>query len=178
MVYTFDVASTGLCKLFRRNWNKKMKAYHTYSAVDVAWSLLKHAKEQGKCFSNLQLQKLTYVCHGLSLAHFQRPLVVDDVFAWKFGPIVPSVYFRFKSYGSNVITEQCDVVLDHESESIVKDVVSQLGHLTGPQLVDLTHREGSPWHQVWDGTHQKVIPDHLIQAHYTQIKQSGRTASL
>ena len=55
MVYTFGVASTELCKLFRRNWNKKMKAYHTYSAVDVAWSLLKHAKEQGKCFSNLQL---------------------------------------------------------------------------------------------------------------------------
>ncbi len=107
-----------------------MKAYHTYSAVDVAWSLLKHAKEQGKCFSNLQLQKLTYVCHGLSLAHFQRPLVVDDVFAWKFNSVVPSVYFRFKSYGSSVIPEQCDVALDQESESIVKDVVSKLGHLT------------------------------------------------
>ncbi|MBB1465927.1 DUF4065 domain-containing protein [Vibrio sp. SG41-7] len=155
-----------------------MKTYHTYSAVDVALSLLKHAKEQGKCFSNLQLQKLAYVCHGLSLAHFQRPLVVDDVFAWKFGPVVPSVYFRFKSYGANVITERGDVVLDSESESIVKDVVSQLGHLTGPQLVDLTHRDGSPWHQVWDGTHQKVIPDHLIQSHYAQIKQSGRTTSL
>lgn len=125
-------------------------------------------------------KKLTYVCHGLSLAHFQRPLVVDDVFAWKFGPVIPSVYFHFKSYGASVITDQDDVVLDEESESIVKDVVSKLGDLTGPQLVGLTHRDGSPWHQIWDGTHQnqKVIPDHLIQSHYVQIKQSGHTASL
>lgn len=155
-----------------------MATYHTYSAVDVALSLLKHAQVQGKFFSNLQLQKLTYICHGLSLAHFQRPLIIDDVFAWQYGPVVPSVYFRFNSYGASVITEQCDVVLDDESETIVKDVVSKLGDLTGPQLVDLTHRKGSPWHQVWDGTHQKVIPDHLIQAHYIKIKQSGRTKSL
>ncbi len=155
-----------------------MKAYHTYSAVDVAFSLLRHAKAKGKCFSNLQLQKLTYVAHGLSLAIYKRPLVVDDVFAWKYGPVLPSVYFRFKSYGSSVISEQRDVTLDAESEIIVKDVVSQLGDLTGPQLVELTHRTGSPWSQVWDGTHQKVIPDHLIQAHYVQIKQSGRTSSL
>lgn len=155
-----------------------MKPYHTYNAVDIALSLLKHAKEQGKCFSNLQLQKLTYICHGLSLAHLQRPLIVDDVFAWKFGPVVPSVYFRFNLYGAGAITEQGDVALDVESESIVKDVVFELGDLTGPQLVELTHREGSPWHQVWDGTHQRVIPDHLIQSHYTKIMQSGHTDSL
>lgn len=155
-----------------------MRTYHTYSAVDIAWSLLKHAAEQGKRLSNLQLQKLTYVCHGISLAHFQRPLIVDDVFAWKYGPVVPSVYFRFKQYGSDDITEHCDVKLDSESESIVKDVVSMLGDLTGPQLVDLTHRDGTPWHQVWDGSHNKIIPDHLIRAHYNQILESGRTTSL
>ncbi len=155
-----------------------MKAYHTYSAVDVAFSLLKHAKAQGKSFSNLQLQKLTYVAHGLSLAIHKRPLVVDDVFAWKYGPVLPSVYFRFKAHGSAPITEQRDVILDAESDTIVNDVVSKLGHFTGSQLVELTHRTGSPWHQTWDGTHQKIIPDHIIQTHYAQAKQSGHTASL
>ena len=155
-----------------------MKTYHTYRAVDIAFRLLKHAKDQDKCFSNLQLQKLAYVCHGLSLAHYQRPLVIDDVFAWKFGPVLPSMYFRFKSYGAEVITEQAEVELDAESDAILQEVVSQFGHLTGPQLVALTHRDDSPWHQVWDGTHQKVIPDPLIQAHYQKIKQSGRTSSL
>ena len=155
-----------------------MKAYHTYSAVHVAFCLLKHAAEQGKCFSNLQLQKLTYVCHGLSLAHFQRPLITDDVFAWQYGPVVPSVYFRFKSFGSSSIKERMDIVLDDDSEAIVKDVVAKLGDLSGPQLVELTHREGSPWEKVWDGTQNKVIPDHIIQNHYLQIQRSGHTSSL
>lgn len=155
-----------------------MKAYYTYNAVDVAFSLLKHAAEQGKCFTNLQLQKLTYVCHGLSLAHFKRPLIVDDVFAWQYGPVVPSVYFRFKGYGASVITERMDTQLDDDSEAIVCDVVSKLGDLSGPQLVELTHRDGSPWHQVWDGTQNKVIPDSVIQSHYQYIQQSGHTSSL
>lgn len=155
-----------------------MKAYHTYSAVDVAFSLLKHAAEQGRYFTNLQLQKLTYVCHGLSLSHFHRPLITDDVFAWQYGPVVPSVYFRFKSYGSSAIQEHMDIVLDGDSEAIVKDVVAKLGHLSGPQLVELTHREGSPWSKVWDGSQNKVIPDYVIQSHYQQIQQSGHTSSL
>ncbi|MFT6910759.1 MAG: putative phage-associated protein [Oleiphilaceae bacterium] len=155
-----------------------MKAYHTYSAVDVAFSLLKHAAEQGKCFTNLQLQKLTYVCHGLSLAHLGRPLITDDVFAWQYGPVVPSVYFRFKLYGANYIKERMDLILDSESETIVKDVVAKLGDLSGPQLVELTHREGSPWSTVWDGSQNKVIPDYIIQAHYHKIQQSGHTSSL
>lgn len=156
-----------------------MKAYHTYSAVDVAFSLLKHAAEQGKCFTNLQLQKLTYVCHGLSLAHLGRPLITDDVFAWQYGPVVPSVYFRFKSFGASTISEcMDDVVLDSESEIIVKDVVVKLGDLSGPQLVELTHREGSPWSKVWDGSSNKIIPDYVIQDHYHKIQQSGHTSSL
>lgn len=157
-----------------------MRAYHTYNAVDVAFSLLKHAAKQGKCFTNLQLQKLTYVCHGLSLAHFDRPLIIDDVFAWQYGPVVPSVYFRFKDYGSQVITEVTQSIadLDCESESIISEVVEKLGDLSGPQLVELTHRNGSPWEKVWDGTRHKIIPDVVIRDHYLQIKQTGRTSSL
>ncbi len=155
-----------------------MKAYHTYNAVDVAFSLLKHAAKQGKCFTNLQLQKLTYVCHGLSLAHFQRPLIIDDVFAWKYGPVVPSVYFRFQEYEADTIRENSDIVLDADSEAIISDVVTKLGHLSGSQLVELTHREGSPWHKVWDGTPNQVIPDSVIQTHYQQIQQSGHTSCL
>lgn len=156
-----------------------MKAYHTYNAIDVAFSLLKHAAKQGKCFTNLQLQKLTYVCHGLSLAHFNRPLIIEDVFAWKYGPVVPSLYFRFKEFGSGVIAASYDEVeLDLESEALISDVVSKLGQLSGSQLVELTHREGSPWEKVWDGTRQKVIPDAVICEHYTRIKQTGRTQSL
>ncbi|HBV77625.1 MULTISPECIES: Panacea domain-containing protein [Vibrio] len=155
-----------------------MKAYHTYSAIDVAFSLLAHAKKQGKRFTNLQLQKLTYVSHGLSLSHFKRPLIIEDVYAWQYGPVVPSVYFRFKSFGSSVITDENDVCLDAESNSIIQDVVTKLGDYSGPQLVELTHRDGSPWKITWDKTPQQIIPDALIQAHYDNIQKTRHTTCL
>jgi uncharacterized phage-associated protein len=155
-----------------------MKAYHTYSAVDVAFCLLKHAALQGKRFTNLQLQKLTYVCHGWSLAIYKRPLIIEDVYAWQYGPVVPSVYFQFKRFGSKVIDDQKQVQLDAESEQIIQDIVSVLGDYSGPQLVELTHRQGSPWTQVWDGTSNTMIPDSIIEHHYSQIKSSGHTSCL
>ena len=155
-----------------------MKTYHTYSAVDVAFSLLRHAAEQGKCFTNLQLQKLTYISHGLSLANLKRPLIVDDVFAWQYGPVVPSVYLRFKEHGAQTIKETSDIVLDEDSEAIVGEVVSKLGHLSGPQLVELTYRSGSPWSQAWDSKRNKIIPDDVIEKHYSSIQTSGHTHSL
>lgn len=155
-----------------------MKAYHTYSAVDVAFCLLKHAALQGKRFTNLQLQKLTYVCHGWSLAIYKRPLIIEDVYAWQYGPVVPSVYFQFKRFGSKVIDDQKQVQLDVESEQIIQDIVSVLGDYSGPQLVELTHRQGSPWTKVWDGTSNTMIPDSIIEHHYSQIKSSGHTSCL
>lgn len=155
-----------------------MKAYHTYSAVDVAFCLLKHAALQGKRFTNLQLQKLTYVCHGWSLAIYKRPLIIEDVYAWQYGPVVPSVYFQFKRFGSKVIDDKKQVQLDAESEQIIQDIVSVLGDYSGPQLVELTHRQGSPWTQVWDGTSNTMIPDSIIEHHYSQIKSSGHTSCL
>ena len=118
-----------------------------------------------------------YICHGLSLAHLQRPLILDDVFAWKFGPIVPSIYFRFKAQGSATIANHKDVLLDTDSEAIIQDVVLNLGHLTASQLLELAQRPGSPWHQVWDGQHKQVIPDNLIQAHYQKVLEAGRAES-
>lgn len=155
----------------------KMK-YHTYSAVDVAFCLLKHAALQGKRFTNLQLQKLTYVCHGWSLGIYKRPLIIEDVYAWQYGPVVPSVYFQFKHFGSQAIDSTNPVDLDCESEQIISDIVSVLGDYSGPQLVELTHREGSPWYRVWDGSNNRLIPDAIIEQHYSAIKSSGHTSCL
>lgn len=153
--------------------------YHTYNAIEVAYRLLEHGVQQGKCFTNLQLQKLTYVSHGLSLAHYNRPLIIENIYAWKYGPVVPSVYVHFKKFGADVVvTEQNNVKIDGESDELIADLVGNMGDLSGPQLVELTHREGSPWSQVWDAEQTQIIPDHLIKTHYQWVLKCGRAKSL
>src|SRR5690625_3983070 len=156
-----------------------MMVYRTYTAVEIACVLLKCAQSRGLSFSNLQLQKLAYICHGISLSRFERPLFIEDVYAWQYGPVVPSIYFRFRDFKSAPVTEDvADVELDADSQYIVQSVVEKFGYLSPWQLVKLIHREGSPWYRVWQQRKRSVIPDELIKAHYDEIYRQGTTNSL
>jgi uncharacterized phage-associated protein len=44
------------------------------------------------------------------LAKFNEPLFEDDIEAWMYGPVIPSVYHHFKDYGRNGI-EYTDAVI-------------------------------------------------------------------
>ena len=156
-----------------------MKAYHTYPAVDVAHVLLKCASDRGLPLTNLHLQKLAYICHGVSLSKFERPLFIEDVRAWQYGPVVPSIYIKFKEFASSPVTiEPEQVELDLESLKIVDSVIEKFGDLSAWQLVKLTHREGSPWFQVWTKERFSIISDETIKSHYDQIYEQGFAASL
>lgn len=152
--------------------------YRTYDSIEVAYCLLAHAAEQGLKLTNLQLQKLSYVAHGLSLAKFDRPLVIEDIYAWQYGPVLPSIYYRFQPYGKGAITESHSVEIDGESDQLIAGVVSLLGKVTGYQLVEMTHKPDSPWTQIWDGKRNQVIPDSLIKQHYLRILLSGKATCL
>lgn len=151
----------------------EMTAYRTYSGIEIAFTLLKLAREAGKALTNLQLQKLVYVCHGMSLSKFGRPLIIEDVHAWKYGPVIPSVYFRFKHAGQEPVTDELEPTdLDEKSFSLIAAVMEKFGDLTGWQLVHLTHRDGSPWHTA---TQQKrcTIDDAAIKQHYDAMLETG-----
>ncbi|QLH42366.1 MAG: DUF4065 domain-containing protein [Coxiellaceae bacterium] len=51
----------------------------------------------------MKLAKLIYVAHGWSLALNDVPLIDEAVQAWKFGPVIESVYHEFKHFGNDVI---------------------------------------------------------------------------
>lgn len=77
-------------------------------ALAVANYLLELAKEKGMKLQPLKLMKLVYIAHGYMLALCNRSALnprFDRVEAWKYGPVIPSVYHSFKSYGHNPITE-------------------------------------------------------------------------
>ena len=48
----------------------------------------------------LKVQKLVYFAHGWHLAFLSQPFILEDVEAWKYGPVVPELYRDFKKFGS------------------------------------------------------------------------------
>ncbi len=136
-------------------------------AEAVANEFVELGKAQGD-LTLLKLLKLVYFAHGWHLAITERkPLINDEVEAWKFGPVVPSVYHAFKSYGAGPITSPCTIfdgnafsMLDWEltcprvpTEAnlapFFKKIWDTYGHLDAFQLSALTHQLGTPWYKEW-----------------------------
>lgn len=75
-----------------------------YNALDVARKVIAATNEAvGDSITNLKLQKLLYYLQGHWLATFDGPLFGDKIEAWRYGPVVPSVYSHFAVNRGNPI---------------------------------------------------------------------------
>jgi len=147
-----------------------------YDARNVANEFLRQAKERGSTLTNMELQKLVYIAHGYSLAILDRPLIKQHVEAWRYGPVIPDLYHALRQYGSGVVKALINLLpeekLSETDSKLVKSVLSAYGQFSGPQLSTMTHREGTPWREVYEPNasfHSDIIPDRLIKAHYLEL---------
>jgi uncharacterized phage-associated protein len=133
----------------------------THDALAVANWFLARAEAEGKTLDPMKLQKLIYFAHGWSLAITDVPLIQEHPEAWDYGPVIPSVYHEFKSFGRKAITERAtkfvfpntgffaDLVNvtvvarqiedDPDAEALLRRVWEVYGPLTGVQLSNMTH---------------------------------------
>ena len=143
------------------------------SAVDVANEVIRVAHETGKTISNMKLQKLLYLAQGIHLAlKNDTPLFVDPIEAWKYGPVVPSVYHKFKIYFSGDIPANHpfmggSVAFDDEQKKLVRRVVELYGGLTAISLSNFTHLPESPWDSIYNAdTFSAEIPVQSISTYF------------
>ncbi len=163
----------------------------TYEALAIANEFLDAAKKSENKITHMKLQKLIYIAHGYYLAIQDFPLIHERVRAWKYGPVIISVYEEFKIYGHNYITEKgttvdlkkrfqnidnnilkadmyTPVVKEKEILKFVDEVWKIYGKYTAIELSNLTHEEGTPWYQA-HVNNESVIKDSLIQEYYKKF---------
>ena len=101
--------------------------------------------EHGDTISNLKLQKMMYYQQGFHLAYFGTPLFDEDIVAWQYGPVVPSVYKEYKSFESNSIsTSKEGISLSDDEEELFNNVYEEYNQFSAVALMKMTHEE-SPW---------------------------------
>jgi len=148
-----------------------------YDASAVANRFIDLAAEAGEKLTPMQIIKLTYIAHGFSLAINKRPLVDESVEAWRYGPVIPSLYRRLKKFGSSYVTEQvshgafrASETLKDEDQQLVDLVFKKYGGFSGVQLSHLTHRPGTPWAETYEpGVYGIDIDDAIIRTHYATL---------
>jgi uncharacterized phage-associated protein len=115
-----------------------------YTADQVADTLIAMSREKNIEITNLKLQKLLYYAQAWSLVLRKEPLFEADFEAWVHGPVVPSVFRRFKGNRWNPIAEKVDPIQDRLILAHLEKVMKVYGGATAGQLERLSHSE-SPW---------------------------------
>jgi uncharacterized phage-associated protein len=150
------------------------------NSVTVANRLLANAKTDGRTLTPLQILKLVYLAHAWSLGLYARPLITDEIQAWQYGPVIPSLYDRMKDYRGNPVTAPLPTFqnesLSPSQSRLIEQVNDLYGDMTGPELSRITHAPGSPWSQVYEpGKFGIPISNDIIRDHYKRLAETYNT---
>lgn len=120
-----------------------------YNVMDIANVLLRCAEnsEGGDLMSNMKLQKMLYYQQGFHLAMFGTPLFDDEIEAWMYGPVVPSVYETYKEYGRKGIPSDKAKEFsfsEKKEAALFEEVYKVYGKFSAIGLMNMTHNE-YPW---------------------------------
>ena len=127
----------------------------------------------------LHINKLVFFSHGWNLGILKKPLIVDVVEAWKYGPIIPSIYHIFKKYvQKKIIPEKyfptdenkyVENLFTNENKKIMNAVIDVYAEKSGEELIAITHQRGSPWDKFYIPDERYIeIPNDIIKEYYTK----------
>lgn len=154
------------------------------NALSVANYFIDLARKDGKSIRPLKLMKLVYMAYGYALAIIDRSIIdprFDKVEAWRYGPVIPSVYHSFKQYRNKPVTEKTVVMEpdgkndvkfvepkleDEKAKEVCKFVWNRYRKHSDSELVELLHGSATPWAQVYREGQNCPIPEVMTKLFY------------
>lgn len=152
-----------------------------HRAIDIAnYFINKFGLEND--ISPMKLVKMVYISHGFHLGLTGGEELIDEYAeAQKYGPVIDTVYQKFKKYGTGAITEPAPTPLVGEIDPTVKSLLDKIwntyGKYSGIQLGTMTHQPRTPWHVTWyarggkDNPGAPIKNDLISQYYKEKVKQ-------
>lgn len=151
--------------------------------IDIA----KYILSEKKC-THLELEKLVYMCYADYLCATQKKLFKDKIYAFRYGPVIESVFEEYK--GMKEIEE--GVIDDKHLEKdyskmparsrilFAEDGITKIAYidstlkkcsgLSAAELVNITHVEDGPWDSIEKDIPYAEISDRIIlEKHYREV---------
>lgn len=127
-----------------------------YKALDIArWfisrNLITFYEQGGEPITLLKVLKLLYYSEGCSLALDNGSLFLEDIYAWRHGPVVKEVYNFYDKdpynlpFGTDEDEAAVETIDSNPCDSnILEQVFNEFGQYSAWALRDQTHKE-EPW---------------------------------
>ncbi|MBP0030303.1 Panacea domain-containing protein [Roseofilum sp. Guam] len=132
------------------------------SCFDIADYFIWLANETGSFISNLTLQKLVYYAQAWHLALYDEPLFAEDFEAWIHGPVIPSLYQEYKSFGWRPILKDANPELPENIVQFLDELAQEYFACNGYELEQMTHFE-DPWNWAREGLPPDEPSNEIIQ---------------
>lgn len=147
--------------------------------------------KQSEKLTLLRLVKYVYIAYGFALVLLGRSTIndrFDKVEAWRYGPVIPSVYHSFKHFKNKVIDtvasilvmEDMDGTMTFENPKVndssvmaVLDLVwDRYKNVTTTSLIDILHKDGTPWKFCYKEGVNEEIPQEMTYVYYKKLVES------
>lgn len=144
------------------------------SKIDIA---IKYLLNQCEDITPLSLQKALYYVQGFYYAFYNTFLFAENCEAWVHGPVYRDIYFRYRDYRFDPISENItfdDSALTASEKAIFDSVVNNLCCYSGKFLEQFIHNE-TPWLDARgdlpiSASSDRIIPQDSIGSYFAAIK--------
>ena len=156
-----------------------------YNVMDVARYMINYSIEIGRPVSNLKLQKLLYFVQVAFIRQYGIPCFEEPIIHWRHGPVVKSVYQKYKAYGAEAITDKEleyfsfrynmdlrsfviepkryeEAIFEYGHRMLIRSVVEYYKDVLPWDMVELTHQE-EPWKRT---DRNEVITIDMLRQNY------------
>lgn len=132
--------------------------------------------------THLKLQKLLYLCYADYLCKENDRLFEDNIYAYRYGPVIESVYKKYKDdnktydeHSSRMAFRSRIFVAEKGIEKVtsIDKTIKKYGNYTASELVNITHNTNSPWSKSGAGEiiDAKITDEIILEYHkYEEIK--------
>ncbi|MDV3196304.1 MAG: DUF4065 domain-containing protein [Candidatus Phytoplasma stylosanthis] len=113
----------------------------------VEYIIIKTPELTDTIITNTKLNKLLYYAQGLYLSYSHNFLFDAEIQAWKYGPIIPKIYFKYMDcLDKEIISKKKITTIPFNKKiTIFLDfLIKNLGKLDAYTLMQRTHKE-LPW---------------------------------
>lgn len=144
------------------------------TALNVGNNILKRGFAEKIDITPMKLQKLIYFVYREYLKETGRSLFNERFETWRYGPVIPSVYDKFKKNGSNAIRdyayengERFYLTVNEESSPTFKNVIDEVWNnyknFDGIVLSSITHAEGSAWRKAYEAKSPYLLDEDICK---------------
>lgn len=142
-----------------------------HSASSVAEYVLAKYAEKNVSLSNLKLQKILYFLQAEFLVRTEKPLFPDEILAWDIGPVVPSVYQKYRIFGGAGIPYRPQIrqfSFSRKEKAIIDEIVFSTLDYSASKLTEMTMHQ-NPWLDAYENAVGTKISNEKIKKFFQEL---------